>query len=152
MDPELFKKKLEEFAELKLAKTPKSPAIRENDEPEVIYRGGKEFTVESDTNSTLTYIIKKMKPHVAVCEDCDKVVENRVLEIKQHQMPTPHWRRSCKNCMKTQNPYTGEFDLTSTKSFHVMNCWIKGSPQPQTSNDIDENQPDLKPVFKKPTK
>jgi hypothetical protein len=33
-----------------------------------------------------------------------------------------------------------------------MNCWIKGSPQPQTSNDIDENQPDLKPVFKKPTK
>jgi hypothetical protein len=150
MDPELFKKKLEQFAELKQVKTPRSPSVRENDEPEVIYRSGTEFAVELDNNPTLNWEIKKMKPHVSVCEDCHKVVENRVVEIKMHQMPQPHWRKNCKNCMKTQNPYTGQFDLSSTKSFHVMNCWMKGMPEPTSHNT--ENCSDLRPVYKKPTK
>lgn len=150
MDPELFRKRLEEFAEIKQMKTPRSPGIRENDEPEIIFRGGEEFPVELNNNPTIGWGIKKLKPHVAVCEDCCEVVENRVTEIKLHQMPEAHWRKNCKNCMKTQNPYTGKFDLLSTKVFHVVSCWMKGMPEPESYNV--EKDSDLRPVFKKPTK
>lgn len=150
MDPELFKRRLEQFAKLKQVKTPRSPNIRESDEPEVIERHGGSMTIDSDNNPTLTWAIEKLNPHVALCNGCDQIVENRLVEIRQYQMPQPHWRQNCKTCMKTQNPYTGKFDLPSTKVFHAVSCWLKGMPEPQTY-DTEKNS-DLKPHFKKPAK
>lgn len=150
MDPELFKQQLEQFAELKQMKTPKSAAIREAEEPETIYRGGNEFTVEVNRNPTISWGIKKMKPHIAVCEDCHKVVEDRVVEIKRYEFPDTHWRKNCKPCGMVQNPYTKKFDLSVKQSFHVHASCLKGLPQPCLADE--EKKPHLKPVYKKPTK
>lgn len=151
MDPELFKKKLEQFAELKQIRPPKSAAVREKDEPSVIFRNSEEFLVDADNNPTLNWAVKKLKPHVAVCEDCCSVVENRVIEIKSYESPNPHWRRHCKPCGLVQNPYTKEFDLTIQRSSHAYACFVKGMPQPYLE-DEPEKKPVLRPVFKKPTK
>jgi hypothetical protein len=151
MDPELFKKRLEQFAELKQMKTPKTAAVRESDEPETIYRGGDEFTVEVDNNPTIGWGIKKIKSHIAVCEDCCRVVEDRVVEIKVYDCPELHWRRHCKSCKFSQNPYTKEYDLTIKRSHYVNHCYMIGKPEPIDSEE-EEKSSHLKPVFKKPTK
>lgn len=154
MDPELFKKKLEEFAELKQLKTPKSAAFRENDQPETIFRNGNEFDVEADNNPTLNWVIKKLKPHVAVCQDCHQVVENRQVDSKLYEIPQAHWRSHCRPCGMVRNPYTKQFDLTVKKSMHHYACWLKGMPEPEPYNidHKEEKSSHLTPVYKKPTK
>jgi hypothetical protein len=139
MDPKLFKECLEKFAELKQLKTPKSAAFRENDEPETIFRGGKEFDVVADNNPTLNWIIKKIKPHVAVCEDCHDVVVDRRVEYKLNQSPKPHWNVRCSACDFCQDPSTGKFTMTGSE-LRTYQC----SSQAQKSQ--------LRPIFKKPTK
>ena len=139
MDPELFKKRLEEFAELKQLKTPKSPAFRENDEPETIFRNGNEFAVGTDDNPTLNWVIKKLKPHVAVCEDCHDVVKDRRVEHKLNQSPKPHWNVRCSACNLCQDPTTGKFTMTGSE-LRSYQCTAQA------------HKSHLKPVFKKPTK
>ena len=151
MNPDEFKACLEQFAELKQMRVPKTAAVREADEPETVYRGGEEFTVDLDDNPTIGWGIKKLKPHIAVCEDCHSVVENRVVEIKVYDSPELHWRRHCKNCKFSQNPYTKEYDLTIKRSHYVNNCYITGKPEPLECEE-EEKSSHLKPVFKKPTK
>jgi hypothetical protein len=151
MNPDEFKARLEQFAELKQMRVPKTAAVREADEPETVYRGGEEFTVDLDDNPTIGWGIKKLKPHIAVCEDCCQVVENRVVEIKVYDSPELHWRRHCKNCKFSQNPYTKEYDLTIKRSHYVNNCYITGKPEPLDCEE-EEKSSHLKPVFKKPTK
>lgn len=152
MDPELFRKKLEEFAELKQAKVPRAAGRAEATEPEIIERGGQTFAIHLKDNPTIGWEIKKLKPHVAVCEDCHDVVEDRLVEIKRYQFPQEYWRKNCKTCSMSQNPYTGKFDIESRKVFYINNCFLKGLPEPQGYNDTDEKNPDLRPVYKKPTK
>jgi hypothetical protein len=152
MNADEFKQQLEKYAELKQVKTPKSAAIRESEEPEVVYRGGQEFLVATDNNSTLNWAIKKLKPHVAVCEDCHCVVEGRVVETRSYDNPAPHWRKHCKPCGMVQNPYTKQFDVTVKKSHHYYSCWLKKMPEPE-SYDVDSAVcSDLQAVFKKPAK
>lgn len=151
MDPELFRKKLEQFAELKQIKVPKSGNLRESDEPEIISRGGVDFTIDVDNNPTVGWGIKKLKPHIALCESCREVVENRVVETKKYESPNLHWRSHCKPCGRVQNPYTKQFDLTVKQSFHSYASFQKGLPQPYLENEAEEKS-HLKPVFKKPAK
>jgi hypothetical protein len=152
MDPELFKRQLEKFAELQQVKTPRTPAIREKDELEVIFRGGDEFTVGLNNNPTLNVGIKQLKPHIAVCEDCRQVVENRVVEIKVYDCPETHWRRHCKACKFSQNPFTKKYDLTIKRSHYVNDCYQNGKPEPEEYEETEEELSHLKPVFKKPAK
>lgn len=151
MNPDEFKRQLEQFAEIKQMKTPKSPAVREADEPETLFRGGAEFTVDADNNPTISWGIKKMKSHIAVCEDCHEVVENRVVEIKVYDCPELHWRRHCRNCKLSQNPYTEKYDLTIKRSHYVNHCYLTGKSEPLEYEE-QEKKPHLTSLFKKPTK
>ena len=93
-----------------------------------------------------------MKPHIAVCEDCHEVVEDRVVEIKSYDCPEPHWRRHCKTCKFSQNPFTKKYDLTIKRSHYVNDCFLNGKPEPADYEETEEKSSHLKPVFKKPTK
>ena len=139
MDPELFRKKLEEFAELKQVKTPKTAAIRESDGPETVFRGGAEFSVEADNNPTLNWEIKKLKPHIAVCEDCHDVTTDRRIEHKLNDTPYKHWRSRCTACEMYKDPATGKFCMTGHE-FRAYLCTAEASKS------------HLRPVYKKPTK
>lgn len=148
MDPELFKQRLEEFAELRQMKVPKSPALREADEPEIIERHGQVLAIDVDDNPTIAWCIKRLKPRTEVCEDCCQLVEDRVIETKRYESPVVHWRKSCRPCGLIQNPYTKAFDVEGKKSHWVYSCFHKGMPEPNSH----EKDSDLQPVMKKPTK
>jgi len=152
MDPDLFKKKLEEFAELKQIKVPRSAAVREVTEPAEIYRNGREFVVDADNNQTLGWVIKKMKPVTAVCEDCELVVSDRVVDIKVYENPKQHRRKNCKACGLVQNPFTGKYTVANKESHSTYAAWVNNKPEPIRENTEEVKQPVLKPVYKKPTK
>ena len=157
MDPDLFKQRLEEFAELKQMKVPRAAGRAEATEPEVIKREGKTFTIELHDNPTIGWGIKKVKPRSAVCEDCCDVVVDRCVEIKKYDFPTTNWRKHCKACGMVQNPYTKKFDVNVKQSQHVYSCWVENKPEPcylvpQNQQVNEEKSSHLKAVFKKPTK
>ena len=152
MDPKLFKQRLEQFAELKQLKAPKTAAIRQTGEPETVFRGGEEFSVDQDNNPTIGWGIKKIKPHVAVCEDCRRVVEDRCVEIRRYDTPVKHWRSHCKPCGMVENPYTKEFSITVKQSGYTYICWLENKPQPYFDENQEEKSSHLTAVFKKPAK
>jgi hypothetical protein len=138
MDPELFKKRLEQFAELKQMKVPRAASRAESTEPEIIERGGKTFAIELHDNPTIGWGIKKLKPHVAVCESCHDVATDRRVEYKLNQSPKPHWNVRCTACELCQDPATGLFTMS-------------GSELRTYQYTAEANKSHLKPVFKKPT-
>jgi len=141
MDPKLFKQRLEELAELKTVREPRSPAIRAAEEPEEIFRNGKTLLIDEKNNPTNMLGIKKLRSEEKICEDCDRFVKNRVINYKVLDFPMRHWRKSCGSCQKTFNPETEQFDLISTKAASVyINFFNK------------EKQSISRVVFKKPTK
>ena len=152
MDPELFRQQLEQWAELKQMKVPKTAAFREADEPEVIERQGQTLTIEPNNNPTINWCIKKMKPHIAVCEDCHIVATNRVVEIQQYNSPELHWRRHCKTCNLGQNPYNKKYQLPNKQTYHYNAAYLEGKPEPEPYAAKEQKDSLLKPVFKKPTK
>jgi hypothetical protein len=140
MDPELFKKRLEEFAELKQAKVPRAAGRAEaTQEPEIIERGGKSFAIHLKDNPTLNWEIKKLKPHIAVCESCHDVATDRRIEHKLNETPYKHWRSRCTACEMYKHPVTGKFCLTGNE-FRTHLCTAEASKSL------------LRPVFKKPAK
>ena len=139
MDPELFKKRLEEFAELKQSKVPRSAGRAEATDPEIIERGGQTFSIHLKNNPTLNWEIAKLKPHIAVCEDCHDVTTNRRIEHKLNETPNKHWRSRCSACNLYKHPVTGKFSMTGNE-FRIYQC---------TVNTSDSH---LQPVFKKPAK
>jgi hypothetical protein len=153
MDPELFKQKLEQFAELKQLKVARSAGRAEATEPEVIERGGESFTIELDDNPTIGWGIKKLKPRIEVCSDCNKTVTNRVIQHKLYFIPEKHWRENCQNCQKIKDPFTNEFTVTTARSYAIYSAFLEGKERPQEYKKQDDKlQPILRPVCKKPTK
>lgn len=152
MDPQYFKQQLEQWAEIKQMRPPKGPSTRENDEPEVIERQGQTVTIDIDNNPTVNWCIKKMKPQVAVCEDCHLVTTNRVVQIQRYTIPQGHWRKHCNSCNLGQNPYNGRYELAN-KVAHAYNAaYLDGKPEPQPYAEKDQKQPVLRAVLKKPAK
>jgi hypothetical protein len=141
MDPKLFKQRLEELAELKTVRAPRSPAQRAAEEPEEIFRNGKTLVIDEKNNPTNMLAIKKIRNQEQICEDCDRFVKNRVVNYKVLDSPQRHWRKSCGSCQKTFNPETGQFDLISTKAGYVYACFFN-----------KEKQSISRVIFKKPTK
>ncbi len=125
MDPKKFHDQLKQYGEVKYVSVPKSGNLREADEPDLIFRHGQEFEISKDDNPTLGLVLKKLHYEPKPCEDCGRLVENRVIQYKVLEFPEPHWRTSCKNCSKTQNPETGEFGLTSTQASNYFTQAIK---------------------------
>jgi len=139
MDPELFKKQLEQFAELKQMKVPRVASRAESTEPEIIERAGQSFAIDLKDNPTIAWEIKKLKPHVAVCEDCHDVVTNRRIEHKLNETPYKHWRSRCSACDMYNDPATGKFCM-SGHEFRAYLCTAEASKSLSRS------------LFRKPTK
>lgn len=130
MEPNEFKRRLEELAEIQEQKPPRTPGLREPQEPEEIFRQGKSMTIGSKNNPTLTLTIKKLRNIKSICEDCDRFVENRIINYKLLDFPKKHWRASCKNCQRTLNPQTGCYDLSCTKAASAYIELFKHEKQP----------------------
>lgn len=140
MNPNEFYSKLSELAELKQTKVPKTPARREADDPDEVWREGRVIHLTKDNNPTLNWEIKKIKHQTRLCEDCGELVNNRIVELKICEYPKPHWRERCANCKMSRNPDTGQFDLTSTEASNTYRELLTKNPQFSTLR------------FKKPTK
>ncbi len=125
MDPNEFKQQLEQFAEVKQVKVAKNAGLREADEPDIVFRNGQEFTISKDNNPTLSWAIKKLKPQIRNCEDCNLIVENRVTYIRICQYPEAHWRETCQACGMTRNPDNGKFDLQGQDAKNYFTAAIK---------------------------
>jgi hypothetical protein len=138
MDPKLFRQRLEELAELKVVKEPRTADRREAEDADSIWRDGKEYVINPKDNPTLNIAIARIKPMIKACEDCGLMVEDRLVHVKIYDNPYPHWRKNCISCKMTEHPLTGCFD----------------TPSPTASKSISYELKCLnsRPVFKKPTK
>lgn len=148
MDPKEFKQKLEQFAELEVIKARVLPQ-RSPEETVSVWRNGEEVVIEDDNNHTLMYRVKALKQEPRACEDCGKIVLNRVVVKKLLSFPIKHWRNHCNNCNSTQDPRTGQYKLKGAASNNAWTQFLKANLQ---IDQIDLNQPDLTMVEKKPTK
>ena len=141
MEPNEFKRRLEELAELKTVRAPRLSGIRAAEEPEEIFRNGKTLLIDEKNNFTNMLGIKKLRSEEKICEDCDRFVKNRVIHYKVLDFPMRHWRKSCSSCQKTFNPETEQFDLVCTKAAHAYATFF--NKEKQSISGV---------VFKKPTK
>lgn len=141
MEPNEFKRRLEELAEIQPRREPRSAGRREVDEPTEIFRNGSSTEIDLENNHTLTLVIKQLRNSRQICEDCDRFVERRTINYKLLDYPQKHWRASCKNCQKTLNPRNGNFDLSCVKAGAAYADFFK-----------QEKEPICTVNFKKPTK
>jgi len=148
MDPKEFKQRLEQFAELEIIKARALPQ-RSPEETVTIWRNGEQVAIDDDNNPTLTYKVKSLKQESQPCDDCGKIVLNRVVVKKLLTYPIKHWRNHCNNCNSTQDPRTGEYRLKGAAS---NNAWTRFLKDTFDLDQIDETQSDLTMVEKKPTK
>lgn len=152
MDPTLFKQQLEQYAELKVIAAPRTSGMKEADEAVIIERHGTAMTIDPENNHTLQWRIKNLKNTARVCEDCYKIVDNRIVEIKRYDVPELHWRKLCKNCNLVCNPYNKKFELPVKASHHVHACWVTDKLEPNVEQLEQEKCSISRPVFKKPAK
>jgi hypothetical protein len=52
------------------------------------------------------------------CEDCGKIVTNRVCNTRKNNVPFPHYKTNCTACHLYRHPETGEFNLTNSAIQH----------------------------------
>lgn len=62
-------------------------------------------------NPTIPKELAAIKHAPKPCEDCGATVVDRRCNIRRSTSPYPHWKVSCTNCNKYQNPSTGKFDM-----------------------------------------
>lgn len=55
------------------------------------------------------------------CEDCDKIVANRIINYRWNQKPYPHWKESCTGCNMWKSPDTGKFDSCNASVRSIIN-------------------------------
>ena len=48
------------------------------------------------------------------CDDCGRIVIDRIVTIKKNGYPITHIREKCKSCDKYRNPVSGEFNYTES--------------------------------------
>jgi hypothetical protein len=125
MEHKIFLQKLSEIVEWELVKTgpngcakkprkKKEVAVTEDVEEDIDEIDG--LTVEQieQRNQMLSPRITRFKNQSKLCEDCNEVVEGRLVTRRVVAYPIPHWREKC-NCGIHKNPNTGEFNLTDNQ-------------------------------------
>jgi hypothetical protein len=145
MDPKEFKQRLDELAELEVVKVT-GHQVRPPDEPIVIRRDNQDLVIDDKNNPTLIKRVKKLKNELKKCSDCDNMVKNRIVSIKQYLFPIKHWRRHCNICNGFEDPRTGKFNLRGIATQNVYNAVLR----PQMSDEQKESV--FKQVKKKPAK
>lgn len=134
MDNEEFKRKLTEVADWKIPDTPRETSLnakkkrgRKSHEDEYMELREEIFYEEfGGVNPTYPPMLLKLKIQSCACEDCGKVCkEGRKKEKKLYDSNRLHWREKCVTCGMTKNPWTGAFDLDSTKAALVWAEWLR---------------------------
>lgn len=125
MEHDIFIQRLQELAEIKRVKVPKSGGLREADTACDIFRNGETFIIDKDNNSTWAYEIKKIRPIIQNCSDCGKECKDRKITKSVYIFPKRHWRTHCSGCNRVWNPETKQFDLLPTQAQSHFTSWIK---------------------------
>jgi hypothetical protein len=86
--------------------------------PEIESRIVYETVKPDDENPTRSLQILKIIHEPKPCEACGLIVTDRQTHKRLYQQPLPHWRESCRTCLKLKNPDTGCFDLTQKDSYN----------------------------------
>lgn len=73
-----------------------------------------DLPLKTGPNETIPPIITKIKNQCKLCEDCNEVVENRVVTKRLLDWPARHWREKC-SCGIHKDPNTGEFCLRNNQ-------------------------------------
>jgi hypothetical protein len=134
MDDEEFKRRLSEVAEWRLPDTPRDTSAnakkkrgRKSNEDEYMELREQIFHEEfGGTNPTYTPMLTRIKYTPTTCE-CGRVCKDGCQkEAKLYETQTGIcWRVKCKTCGMTQDPYTGDFTLNSSKASIVWNSFLK---------------------------
>jgi hypothetical protein len=125
MEHKIFLQRLSELAEWELTKTgPNGCATKPRkkkvevvtEDIEELLEGSEEQESEelAKRNQLLSPRITKIKHQPKLCEDCNEVVEDRIVTKRVVTYPVIHWREKC-NCGIHKNPNTGEFNLTNNQ-------------------------------------
>jgi len=125
MEHNTFIKRLEEVAEIKRVKLPKSAAYREADTACDIFRNGQMMIIDKDNNETCAYEIKRLKPIVKPCEDCGQECKDRRVNKSLYSFPIKHWRSHCSGCNRVKNPVTGVFDILPIQAQNHFVTFLK---------------------------
>ena len=64
-------------------------------------------------------VIKKLKHPPKVCEDCGKIVSNRIIALTANKLPYPHWKEGCKACDRWRDPRTGKFTAKANEITNI---------------------------------
>jgi hypothetical protein len=139
MNDDEFKRRLSEVAEWEMPKlTPtdvreaqKSARGKHKRTEEELYQLEHEQTfleIFQGINPTLKPILTKVIHQPNLCE-CGKVCDDgcpKDLKL-HHSNGKSHWRKKCLSCNMTQNPYTGEFDLSPQRASGIWATFLRES-------------------------
>ena len=141
MDPKKLQEFIQQHVQIKKdgRRGPKTKSVTEQEEPIEITRGLETFVISEDHNPTLPIDHFEMIKQPMPCEDCERVIVDRRVELKQYSFPFLHWRQRCLACSKFRNPETQKFDLNNMAA---VNFW----------NRMHKKQSNSEPVLKKATK
>ena len=143
MDNEEFKRKLTEVADWKIPDTPRETSLnakkkrgRKSNEDEYMELREEIFYEEfGGVNPTYPPMLLKLKVQACDCEDCGKTCEEgRKKEKKLYDSNRLHWREKCITCGMSKNPWTGAFDLDSTRAALVWAEWLRKT-NPRVKSD-----------------
>lgn len=140
MDSRDFEEFIKQHVQIKKdqRKNRRQPRPEDDEGPIEITRGDKTIVITEQHNPTIPIdnftVVKQPQP----CDDCERVVQDRRVEIKQYDFPFKHWRRRCLACCRFYNPETEQFDLNNMAAVNFWNRQHKESKS--------------EPVLKKPTK
>lgn len=135
MDDAEFKRRLSEVAEWKLPDTPRETSLNQKkkrgrksaeekyqDEHEEVF-----MELFEGVNPTYAPMLLKVKCQPTDCVKCGQHCPNGRQEEKKlyEANKKKHWRTRCVTCGKTENPYTGKFDLTNGNASAVWNSFVR---------------------------
>jgi hypothetical protein len=137
MNDEEFKRRLSEVAEWKLPDTPRETSLnakkkRGRKSKEELYQDEHEeifLELFEGTNPTYHPLITKIKYQATICDACGRNCTcSCEKEAKLYQTNGKKiWKWKCKTCGMTQDPYTGEYSLSSQKASVVWNSFLRES-------------------------
>lgn len=137
MDEELYRKKLSEVANWRIPKTlalsvegiAKKPKGKKTNEDRYQEQHEQVFNEMFDgVNPTFPIHLDEIKRKDSACSDCGITCEeDRQQDYKWFQGKEKNsWRIRCNICKMYKNPYTGLYDLDSTKAQGAINSYING--------------------------
>ena len=138
MDDKLFKELLTQVADWRIPETitgttsgdAKSPRGRGRPSAEESYQIQRERMFQEEfggVNPTFPPQITKLKHQEKICEDCGQCCpEGRHIEKKRYtSAKKTSWRSRCVTCGLCQNPFTGQYDLSTAKASAVWADFLK---------------------------